>query len=292
MDVAELLQRHGGSACFAQLRESVSARQLRNALSTGAIERSAKGVYRLPGLIDALTVARSQGGVVSHLSAALLHGLAVVNRPDTVHVTVPRGQHRRSSDLACELHWADDVPAIDDVTTVLPTVLDCARTLPFSEALAVTDSALGRPDLSRDDLDTAVAKLRGPYRLQARRVVAHADARAESVLESVLRAVLLDAGITGFVPQVEVKDEEFSARIDLAHPGLRIAIEADSFSHHGTRAALVKDCRRHSNLTIRGWRLLRFSWEDVMYDPEWVLKVVLAALDGSPGHHIPLDAAA
>jgi very-short-patch-repair endonuclease len=36
--------------------------------------------------------------------------------------------------------------------------------------------------------------------------------------------------------------------------------------------------RRHVNLAIRGWLLLRFSWEDVMYDPEWVVDVVRRAV--------------
>jgi very-short-patch-repair endonuclease len=60
---------------------------------------------------------------------------------------------------------------------------------------------------------------------------------------------------------------------------LRIALEADSFAHHGTRSALIRDCRRHTNLTIRGWRLIRFSWEDVMFDPDWVIATVRRAVD-------------
>lgn len=107
-----------------------------------------------------------------------------------------------------------------------------------------------------------------------------------------VRAILIEAGITGFVPQVEIKDESFSARIDLAHPALSIALEADSFEFHGTRKALRRDCRRHVNLTIRGWRLLRFSWEDVMYDPEWVVEVVRAVVGGPAGHRTLVAAAA
>lgn len=289
-DVVDVLNRYGGCARFGQLRTSVSARHIRAALTAGHIERIAKGLYRLPAQKDAVTVARSQGGVVSHLSAALLHGLTVVNRPQSIHVTVPRGQHPRRSSLPCTLHWADDVQSLADVTTVTRTVLDCARTLPFSEALAVADSALRTTDLVRDDLDAAVVKLRGPNRRRAQRVAEFADARSESPLESMLRAILIEAGISGFVPQVEIDDEGFVARIDLAHPTLRIAIEADSFEHHGTRRALVRDCRRHVNLTIRGWRLLRFSWEDVMYDPEWVVATVRTVVGGTPGHHNALHA--
>ena len=82
-----------------------------------------------------------------------------------------------------------------------------------------------------------------------------------------------------------VRDGSFSARIDLGHPGLLIALEADSFAYHGTRTALTRACRRHVNLTIRGWRLLRVSWEDVMFDPGWVVDVIRQAIAGSAGHH-------
>ncbi|WP_246486804.1 endonuclease domain-containing protein [Kribbella qitaiheensis] len=109
-----------------------------------------------------------------------------------------------------------------------------------------------------------------------------ADGRAESALESVLRAILIEAGIERFVPQVVVRHGKFTARLDLGDPIRRIALEADSFAHHGTRGALARDCRRHTNLTLLGWRLIRFSWEDVMFDREWVLEAVERAEAGHP----------
>jgi very-short-patch-repair endonuclease len=171
------------------------------------------------------------------------------------------------------LHWAD-VPALDDVTTPLQTVLDCIRTLPLAEALAVADSALRAGRIDPDEILDAAVNLRGPHRRRIQRVAALADGRAESVLESALRALLIDRGIEGFVPQLVIQDREFSARLDLAHPQLRLGLEAEGFEHHGTRRALVKDCRRHVNLALRGWTVLRFGWEDVMYDEEWVVSAV------------------
>ncbi|WP_238164470.1 endonuclease domain-containing protein [Kribbella pittospori] len=168
---------------------------------------------------------------------------------------------------------------MDDATTPVRTVLDCIRILPLAEALAVADSAL-RAGVDHDEILDGAAKLRGPHRRRIQQIVALADGRAESVLESALRALLIDAGIDGFVPQLVVQDDEFSARLDLAHPGQRIGLEADGFEHHGTRRALVRDCRRHVNLAVRGWRILRFSWEDVMYDGEWVV----AAVERTRGH--------
>jgi len=31
---------------------------------------------------------------------------------------------------------------------------------------------------------------------------------------------------------------------------------------------------RHTELTSAGWRTLRFTWEQVMFRPEWVLECV------------------
>ena len=275
-DVLEVLGRRGGSASFGELRALVSARAIRKALAAGAIHRVAKGVYALPESPSALTVARSQGGVVSYTSAALHWGMKVITPPPLPHVTLPPGKVRRRTGQRCILHWSE--ASVDgDVTTPIQTLLDCIRVLPLAEALAVTDSALHLGIVDQDDLFTAAGKLRGPHRRRIQRVVGLADGRAESVLESALRAILLEAGIDGFVPQVAVRDAEFSARLDLGHSGLRIGLEAEGFEHHGTRQALVKDCRRHVNLSIRGWTVLRFSWEDIMYDPDWVAGAVREA---------------
>ncbi|WP_433163386.1 DUF559 domain-containing protein [Kribbella sp. CA-247076] len=283
--VLDVLQRRAGTATYGELRGVVSGRAIRAALADGAIRRIAKGVYAVPPAADPLAAARSQGGVVSHLSAAILHGFSVLELPDKPQITVPRGQHRRLSPIDCDLHWADDVPSDGRCTGKLRTVLDCARTLPFAAALVVADSALRLGAVDPSQLRIGAAELTGPGSRRARRVAAAADGRAESPLESALRSVLIEAGIEGFEPQVVVRDYDFSARIDLGHPELLIALEADGFAHHGTRAALTRDCRRQVNLTIRGWRLLRFSWEDVMFDPDWVVAAIRQAIAGSPGHH-------
>jgi very-short-patch-repair endonuclease len=153
-------------------------------------------------------------------------------------------------------------------------VLDCARTLEPGPALAVADSALRRGLVGPAELLCAANGLRGAGRRRVLWVAEHADPRAESGLESVLRAIVLLAGVLGFEPQVLISDDGFRARVDLGHRGLRVVLEADSFEHHGSRAALVRDCRRYDELTIRGWRVLRFAWEQVMFEPEWVAATV------------------
>jgi len=178
------------------------------------------------------------------------------------------------------LHWSglSRCDIVDGVTSPLRTVLDCARTLDPPAALAVADSALRQLLVGPAELLAAARAVRGPGARRARWVAEHADGRAESPLESALRAIVLLAGLRGFEPQVLIADDGFRARVDLAHRGVRLVLEADSFEHHGNRSALVRDCRRYDELTIRGWRVLRFAWEQVMFEPEWVAATVAAAM--------------
>ncbi|WP_344178434.1 type IV toxin-antitoxin system AbiEi family antitoxin domain-containing protein [Kribbella lupini] len=281
VEVGEVLAQRGGTATFSDLLAVVTAHAVRKALAAGSVRRVAKGVYALPEAPSALTAARSQGGVVSHLSAAQHWGMGVISVPSLPHVTIPLDRARRRAGLPCVPHWGDS-PAIDDVTTPVRTVLDCARTLSLTEGLAVADSALRLDLVDRDDLEAAAMRLTGPHRRRVQRVVALADHRAESVLESALRAILIDARIEGFEPQVVVRDEGFSARVDLGDRLRRIALEAEGFEFHGTRKALVNDCRRQVNLVLRDWLVLRFSWEDVMLDREWVIEAVREVLRRPP----------
>jgi very-short-patch-repair endonuclease len=220
-------------------------------------------------------VAARLGDVVSHLSAAADHGLAVLVAPDTIHVTVPP-----SSSVATQsgvtLHYAS-VPAgeVDALRTTLSrTVLDCAATLPFREGLAVADSILRDGLMRPEDLLDAAQARRGPGRRRALRVAVEADGDSANPFESALRTAVLDAGVTGFRPQQRVVLPGGVVQVDLGDPRRRIALEADSFAHHGTRAALRDDCQRYDELVCAGWMVLRFAWEHVVLRPEWVGQVV------------------
>jgi very-short-patch-repair endonuclease len=66
-----------------------------------------------------------------------------------------------------------------------------------------------------------------------------------------------------------------NVRPDLVDEELRIVLEADSFEWHGGRAALKRDARRYNLLVVDGWLVLRFAWEDVMFDQRYVRSVLL-----------------
>jgi very-short-patch-repair endonuclease len=70
------------------------------------------------------------------------------------------------------------------------------------------------------------------------------------------------------------------AEIDFADPHLKIAIEVDGRAFHSDREAFERDRERQNMLMVRGWIVLRFTWERLVNDPEGVLAEVAAARAG------------
>lgn len=280
----------GGVASLRELRAAHTARLVRRAVGDGVVLRVARNRYVLPSARDQFQVAQSRSAVLSHLSAAVHHGWKVKTVPTATWITVRRKRHLRPSQLlGIRPSWAELGPddARGGVTTPLRTVLDCARVLPFDEALAVADSALRARDVDRRELARSAVGLRGNGARAARRVAAHASARAANPFESVLRALCLDEGFV-LTPQLQVAESGLFALVDLGSEELRLAAEAEGFEHHGTRGGLRKDCRRHTEFAVFGWSSLRFSFEDVMYEQPWVRWALRSWRDVREGR-VPAD---
>ncbi len=275
--VVDVLRRLDGTASAADLVALCGRSALARSVASGSVRRIGRGRYVLPDVGDAWIAAERLHGVVSHASAATYWSLDVLDRPAQPHVTVGRHRHDLPRGQV-QVHWAAlaqaDVDERRRVTTPLRTVLDCARSMPFGGALAVADSALRRRLVGPEELRAAATSIRGAGRQRVVRIAEHADGRSASGLESSLRAIFVAGRVTGFVPQLVIRDDGFFARVDLGNRRRKVVAEADSFEHHGHRSALAHDCRRYDELTVRGWRVLRFAWEQVMFDPEWVLAMV------------------
>jgi very-short-patch-repair endonuclease len=284
LDAVTALASLGGSARVGDLDDLCGRSAVRRAVARGEIRRIARGRYALPEAPDPRVTAVRLSGVVSHQSAARLWGIALLDDDRRTHVTLPpkRGQVTPSGAV---LHWMPLAPAEvkDGVTVPLRTVLDVSRTASFRAGLACADSALRERLVLPGDLVSGAAELTNRGSRAARRVAAHADARAGSVLESGLRAIVIELGLTGFVPQLQIDEGGFRARVDMGDPHRRIALEADSFEHHGHRSALARDCQRYSELSSRGWLVLRFAWEHVIFDPTWVGSRILEGVALRPG---------
>ncbi|MBC9823980.1 DUF559 domain-containing protein [Terrabacter sp. MAHUQ-38] len=278
--VAVAVERLGGTCTWRELRRAVPWRRIASAVAAGEVVRHGHGVYALPGVATARIVALRLHGVVSHRSAGLRRGWKVKSVPALPDVTIPANRKLRDSQRGLvTLHWRTLEPAVvaDGVTTPARTVVDCCLDLPFDEALAVFDSAL-RAGLRLREV-TEVGLTLGPrQRRRVLRVAREADARAANPFESVLRAIALEVPGLAVVPQTRIRYDGFYARVDLADEKLQVVLEADSFEFHAERRAFDRDCRRYDELAVRDWLVLRFTWEQVMFEPAWVRATLAAAV--------------
>lgn len=70
-------------------------------------------------------------------------------------------------------------------------------------------------------------------------------------------------------------------KIDCGHPYLKIAIEADGFSHN-TRARKAQDARKDARLTAAGWKVFRFTNQQILEEPSMVMSTILKSLTFTP----------
>jgi len=282
VSVVECLAMIGGVSTRSALIGLTSRRDVDRALAAGDIVALARGRYALPTAEAALQAAHRLTGSVSHFSAALHWGWEVKAAPGKPHLTLPKNRKvspSRTSGLV--LHranlGADDLDGM--VTTRDRTLVDCLRDGEWDESLAVADSAL-RHGFPPDRLKSLAREAQGPGSRQVRRVASEARAEAANPFESVLRAIALDITGLSVRPQVPIRRERFLGRPDLVDTELGIVLEADSFEWHGRRPALRADARRYNTFVINGWLVLRFAWEDVMFDAPYVRAVLEAAVAG------------
>lgn len=274
MRAVKALVRLGGTATAQQLRlAGVHWRHVHAALEAGLVARTSRGHYCLAGTEAARAAAHRLSGAASHTTAALAWGWKVRLPSDEPHVTV-RGKRSLPAGASdgVVLHWRDlDADDVSDgwVTTPVRTVIDCCLDLPFADALSVADSA------RRAGVRTSTVLARSawvPPRQQesVKRVLEASDPRAANPFESTLRAIALGVRGLELEPQLRIRYDGFFARVDLADDDLRIVLEADSHEFHTGRRAFDRDCRRYNGLVTRDWLVLRFTWEQVMFEPEVV----------------------
>ena len=281
MDPVDALRELGGVARRRILLQLTSRKRLHRAVLRGEIVRTNPGVYRLASADLALVRAAELRGTVSHLSAATLHGWEVAFPATCPWITVPRNVGVSEQD-DCFVFWADLSGEEGVVTSPVRTVIDCARRLDFGPALAVADSALRHGDVTHQELVSAAAAVRGKGAAQARRVTAHASGLAANPFESMLRAIAIEAGLT-VRPQMEISlGSGEVVHPDVVDRGRRVVLEADSWEFHAGKDAHARDCRRYTLLVVKGWTVLRFTWHQVMHEPDFVHLCLVSLLKGTP----------
>ena len=284
--VEELLSRQGRVARRRDLlKAGLSRRELSRRISRGELRPLTPHLFT--DAVEPSPAVVALDGVVSGTSAALLWGFELAATPALPTVTVDRDRSRAVREgvkLTRSVVREDEQVVRDGVhlTSAVRTVLDLCRALPFAEAVAAGDSAL-RHGVRLDQLQAALCALpAGRGRSEVARVVALLDPRCGSVLESLLRALLWQHGLR---PQSQVEVLALGrgriGRVDFAWEQQRLVVEADGFAFHADRRRYREDRRRGNALVLAGWAVLRFSWEDVVRFPDYVVATVRGVLEAA-----------
>jgi very-short-patch-repair endonuclease len=162
-------------------------------------------------------------------------------------------------------------PTATTVATALEIASECLSPI---DHLIAADGALRLGLVARGDLFFG----RRGSQARGRWLARHVDARADSLLETVARWALTDAG---FRVESQVAIPRVG-RVDLMVEDA-IVVELDGREHHSDREAFDTDRRRDRLLLAWGLRVLRFTYSDVMPTGTRVVEDVQAALAGDLG---------
>ncbi len=271
----------------------LTARDLRTLTKRGEIQHLARGWYALPSactpidvdtpaerrrrrhlLLTRAAVQTFEGRVAaSHHSALVIHRLPVFATDlNTVHLMRVADDHSRSRRgltvhqhvAGCGIHNGLVDPAV--------AVVQAGMVNGPMAALIAADAALNRRLIDIDDLNHAATLMGGPRIAPVRRLLAHADGRAESPGETRLRDAMRLMGFST-VPQAVVVDGSFTAVVDLLLTDASVVIEFDGFVKYGRTVShpdelapadvVVAEKLREDHLRELRYVVIRVTWSEL-----------------------------
>ena len=232
----------------------------------------------------AATLAAGDGAVLSHRSAAILHGL-LDSATTRIELSCAR---RRQPSRSLNVHRTRTLAEADvttvahiPVTTVARTLLDLADVAPARHVERAIHQAeiLGVFDLAAIHDVLARANGRRTRRLLAA-IEQHnrAPSLTRSGLEEAFLALVDAAGIARPRTNTHVCGHE----VDAYWPDHALVVELDSFKYHKTRARFESDRRRDIALQRAGLRAARFTDDRIEHEPDAVLEDLHDLVDSRP----------
>jgi G:T-mismatch repair DNA endonuclease (very short patch repair protein) len=197
--------------------------------------------------------------VIARTTALWLWGVEI-GRPLPVHATTTHPHPVRHAGLICHRRRRP-VPQHRRrgiaVTTPEQSFIESCLELGFVDRIVAGDWLLRLGHTSLAALQTAIdsSAVRGVTR--ARRAVAHVRERVDSPRETVLRLMLVFAGLPEPEPNLPIGDrDDFIARPDLVYLAYRVVVEYDGQHHWSTEGQREHDIARREALERAGWRVI------------------------------------
>jgi very-short-patch-repair endonuclease len=277
---AETIRARGGLAATYELHADGHTREhIAAAVRAGSIERVRQGWYSGRDIHPLLREAARVGGPLTCVSALSLHGAWTPHDID-LHVAVPsnacRLRTRHDSRLrlvdaarpAVRAHWRSTIAQrlIQPPIECLIDLIDCQ---PAELVIAVADSTIRSHLLLRAEWEALVTSAPRSQRRWLARVDGICESGTESLWFTRMAPFRLPIRRQVTVPGV--------GRVDFLI-GDRLIVEVDGATYHTDPEAFERDRRRDALLSARGYRVLRFSFRQVMQRWHEVEAAVLAAV--------------
>lgn len=295
--IISLAARYDGSFTRHEaLTAGMTAKELRTMLASGEIRRLERGVFALGPPLEtreaehafaARSVSRAYDGqvIASHHSSLLLAGLPVhavplrqlrFQRSDQGRaITTPTLRISRPT-IDLPKTRIGGVPAIDPAYAVGQVAAEYG----VYAGIVAADQLIDHDPDARErlwDCHRLMARCRGRANIPP--VAFLADPSSESPAESILRVILVAAGIA-VTPQFEVREgRRLIARADFRVDGTAVLIEFDGEQKYTDRSVNFAEKKRADALGRRGWIVVRVIWADLA-DPVALVRRIEAESRG------------
>lgn len=280
------MRRQHGVVARQQLRDlGMSVRAIEHRLATGRLHLLVRGVYAVgrpdvggDGRWMAAVLACGEGAALSHRSAAALWGFGA-ERDARIDVSVPfaefRGPpglrvHRRYGLRPEDLAERSGIP----VTSPIRTLLDFAATSrPPAIERAVNEA--DRLDLvDPEELREALGHYRGERGVARLRELL--DRRTFRLTDSELERRFLPLAAEAGLPPPLTGQWLNGFKVDFYWPALGLVVETDGLRYHRTPGQQARDRLRDQAHLAAGLRPLRFTHQQVRYEPSHVRETLRA----------------
>ena len=293
VELARLAARQHAVVAHQQLRAlGLGPRGISHRVAAGRLHPVHRGVYALidPRLLKnegqclAAVFACGPGAVLSHRSAADLWGMLPTSRPRP-DVTVRRSGRRRPG---IDIHrsgtlTAADITTVDGIpcTSVARTLLDLAEVVPPRLLRRALERAEQLRIFDRRAVDDVLRRATGRRGASILHALVTENDIGEPLTREELERRFVELCRSADLPEPLVNSPLGRYVPDFLWSHHKLIVETDGWETHGTRRAFEADRRRDQHLTKAGYRVVRFTWRQVIDERDGVVDT-LAALLASP----------
>jgi very-short-patch-repair endonuclease len=280
-------RQHGAVARVQLLARGISDHAIRLRVRDGRLRPVHRGVYLVGPTVaplgrHAAAILACEGAVISHRSAAALHGILAY--PDAGDIWITTMARERSGHRGLVTRTTKTLRPADvsrhqriPVTTAARTILDLSAIVEIEKlehacAEAHALKLAFEPDL-REQLAYNRGK-RGAARLRRLLDRSRRPARVRSRLERELLKLIRASDL----PEPETEQWIGPYLVDFVWWAERLVVETDGLAFHEHDRAQRRDRARTNDLQLRGYLVLRFTWAEVTQQPDWVLDEIARGL--------------